>query len=277
MDCFSTIMNSYFILDINEIKSTISILSSLLMYTEMSNEAKDENNNVTFKYEWLNEHYEHFFTKMLPFIQFSLKLAKFDAETNEQIIESILVLLNYMIYTLPLTSLIKSDFISDSVKFTVLNTKKLPFTSLQITKTILSKIENNNFQLVLLSQNEQFELFDNLCKCLVALLNHNNHKTPSQLKEENLKGKLTIIFLRIFETIHLLGLKIDLFYSLNSDIRIHESACQLLNKTGAIIHSQNAFKFFENSDCLLTYILILKVCLYLFKIYFSSILRVYIF
>lgn len=261
MDCFSTIMNSYFILDINEIKSTISILSSLLMYTEMNNESnKDENNNVTFKYEWLNEHYEHFFTKMLPFIQFSLKLAKFDSETNEQIIESILVLLNYMIHTLSLITLIKSDFISDSVKFIVLNTKKVPFTSLQITKTILSKIENN-CQLALLSQNEQFELFDNLCKCLIALLNHNNHKTPSQLKEENLNGKLTIFFLRIFETIHLLGLKIDLFFSFNSDIRIHESACQLLNKTGAIIHSQIAFKFFENSDCLLTYVLILKVCL----------------
>ena len=80
----------------------VRLLSSLLRSTDI------ETTETTFKlssqHEWLSEHFEYFFKQYQPFILYSLD--KF-SKSNSEFTESFLVIIYYMIASIPLIDLIE--------------------------------------------------------------------------------------------------------------------------------------------------------------------------
>jgi len=114
-----------------DFQTTIKLLSSLLLYTNIEKETNENGNLVhVFQNEWLAEHYEYFFIKYQPFIQYSLN--RYIQSKDKVMIESYFILINYFIVTLHLDKLIKSNFLHDCLQFAMNQTVICPDWSLKV-------------------------------------------------------------------------------------------------------------------------------------------------
>ena len=86
--------------------------------------------SYSFKHDWLTLNYRSFFINTLPMLQYTFD--KYNLNQETELIESIFILIYYIIVSLPFNQLIKNDFINESAKFLIKYANKSPITPLKV-------------------------------------------------------------------------------------------------------------------------------------------------